>query len=72
MEVVLKKLTEEGGCIVSSADCNINEITNAQRRGDFWVDSNNMGFVRRLPEWLQKHSKYARNAKGDNCEGAVL
>lgn len=60
---LVDKLATEGGCLVSSADCSQMEIANAQARGDFSVDENGLGFVRRLPEWLQKNCKYARNSE---------
>jgi hypothetical protein len=60
---LITKLSTEGGCIVSSADCHEIEITDAQVRGDFVVLDGGLGFVRRLPEWMQKHSRYARGAK---------
>lgn len=68
MDKLIKKLAVEGGCIVSSADCSEMEIADARARGDFWVDNHNYGYVRRLPEWLQRHSRFARNASPDCCE----
>jgi hypothetical protein len=68
MKVLFEKLKKEGGCIVSSADCSELEIADARVRGDFFADENGFGYVRRLPEWLQKHSRFARNAEEENCE----
>lgn len=65
---LINKLKLEGGCIVSSADCSEMEIADARVRGDFYVDDYNFGFVRRLPAWLQKHSRFSRNAEPDCCE----
>lgn len=67
MEELLRKLRENGGCIVSSADCNEIEIADAKARGDWWVDDG-FGYVLRLPEWLASHSRYARGAHADTCE----
>ena len=66
---MLTKLAREGGCIVASADCDVIEIAFARARGDFLVDNRGYGWVRRLPEWLQRHSRFARNASPDCCEG---
>ncbi len=68
MKELLEKLAKEGGCIVSSADCSMIEISNAQARGDMFVDESGLGYVRRLPEWLQKHSAWARGADVNCCE----
>lgn len=68
MQALIEKLKKEGGCLVSSGDCSEMEIADAQARGDFFVDDNNFGYVRRLPDWLNKHSRFARNADHDNCE----
>ncbi len=68
MEKLLEKLKSEGGCIVSSGDCSEMEIADAQARGDFYVDANHFGYVRRLPGWLARHSRFARNAESNNCE----
>ena len=61
---LMNKLATEGGCIVSTADCHVIEINDAQARGDFFVLNGGLGFVRRLPGWLKKHSSYAR---GSTC-----
>ena len=71
MEKLLALLAAEGGCIVSSADCHEIEIAEARARGDFWVDDDGLGYVRRLPEWLSRHSRYARGAT-DPCEAAIM
>lgn len=59
---ILNKLATEGGCLVSSADCHVIEINDAQARGDFYVFDGGLGFVRRLPDWLKRHSPYARGS----------
>lgn len=68
MDELIAKLAAGGGCIVSSADCSVMEIADARVRGDFHVDANGFGYVRRLPEWLARHSRYARNVAADCCE----
>lgn len=65
---MLTKLAREGGCIVSSADCSVMEIADARARGDFLVDNRGYGYVRRIPEWLRRHSRFARHAAPDCCE----
>ena len=72
IEALLEKLGREGGCLVASADCDRIEIAEANARGDMYVDPNGLGYVRRIPEWLQRHSRYARNAAPDCCEGRPL
>ena len=67
-EQMLEKIGLMGGCIVSSADCSEIEIADARVRGDFYVDADGFGFVRRLPEWLQLHSRDARNRSEACCE----
>lgn len=67
MKQLTDKLASEGGCIVSTADCSELEIANARGRGDFYADENGYGYVRRIPEWLRKHSRFARGAT-DSCE----
>lgn len=64
----LVKLTTKGGCIVSSADCSELETADARARGDFFTVGL-LGYVHRRHEWLQKHSRYARNPSKDCCEG---
>lgn len=68
MRNLLNRLANTGGCIVSSADCCELEIAEAKVRGDFYVDENNLGYVRRNPDWLKKHSRFARGAFPDCCE----
>lgn len=68
MENLIEKLLIHGGCIVSSADCSQMEIADARVRGDFWADANGYGYVRRLPEWLARHSRYARIVSPECCE----
>lgn len=63
LDLLIAKLAKEGGCIVSSADCGEIEIANAQARGDFYVDEQHHGYVRRLPEWLRKKCEFARSSK---------
>ena len=63
MEKLFKKLAHEGGCIVSSADCGQLEIAEARVRGDMFVTEGGLGYIRRLPGWLKKHSRYARGAE---------
>jgi len=59
---LMNKLVNEGGCIVSSADCEQIEIVDARSRGDFYVNTDGLGFVRRLPEWLRRHDPYCRQS----------
>ena len=61
------KLKSNGGCIVSSGDCSTMEIADAQARGDFTADDGGFGYVLRPHAWLQKHSRFARDAT-DSCE----
>lgn len=65
---LVEKLGRDGGAIVSSADCSPMEIADAHARGDLWVDMDGLGYVRRLPAWLQRHSRDARNASAECCE----
>lgn len=51
IEILLDKLKREGGEIVSSNDCSETEISDARCRGDFHVDVNGFGFVRRLANY---------------------
>lgn len=67
MKELFEKLATDGGCIVCSGDCSIIEIAEARARGDFYIDENSIGYVRRIPEWLKKHSRFARGAT-DSCE----
>lgn len=66
MEHFLEKLARHGGCIISTADCDPIEITHAQAHGNFFT-LGNLGFVYRYPEWLAKHSRYARGGE-KSCE----
>jgi hypothetical protein len=68
IKLLLAKLSLEGGCLVSSADCSEIEIVDARQRGDFYVQDGGLGFVRRLPDWMQKHSRFHRGAEPGNCE----
>lgn len=72
MQALLDKLAKEGGCIVSTADCSELEVAEAKTRGDFYVDDNQCGYVRRLPEWINKHSRFARGAEPSCCELDVI
>lgn len=67
-EQLIAKLAIEGGCIISSADCSELEIADARCRNDFYATEHGHGYVRRAPEWLQKHSRFARGAAANNCE----
>lgn len=67
MKKVFDKLAKDGGCLVSSADCSEMEIADARAREDFYLDGS-LGFVRRLPQWLVKHSRFARGLSDDCCE----
>lgn len=67
-EKLVAKLAVDGGCIVSSADCGEIEIADAKCRDDFYATEKGYGYVRRLPEWLQKHSRFARGSNGGSCE----
>lgn len=67
MKQLTNKLAIEGGCIVASADCDTIELADARARGDFTVDEGGIGYVRRLPGWLKRHSRFARGAT-DSCE----
>lgn len=62
MKEIFDKLANEGGCLVNSADCSEMEISDARSRGDFYLDGS-VGFVRRLPQWLAKHCRFARGYK---------
>ena len=64
---LVRKLAIDGGCLVASADSDQMELADARARGDFAVDDDGIGYVRRLPGWLQRHSKLARGAT-DSCE----
>lgn len=48
------RLAREGGCIVSSGSASLHEIADAQVRGDFYVDSDGLGFILRSKEWLDR------------------
>jgi hypothetical protein len=67
MNQLFDNLRANGGCIVSSGDCSTLEIADAQARGDFTTDAEGFGFVLRPHAWLQKHSRFARDAT-DSCE----
>jgi hypothetical protein len=67
IEQLLLKLATEGGCLVASADCSAHEIADARVREDWYVTDDGLGYVRRLPDWLQKHSRYARKADPSSC-----
>lgn len=64
---LFEALATKSGCLVSSADCSEIEIADAQRRGDFYVFAGGLGLVHRHAEWLQRHSRFARNAVS-SCE----
>ncbi len=49
---LIQQLVTEGGAIVSSENCSIIELADAQATGRFAVDEEGMGFVRRYKEWL--------------------
>lgn len=44
----LKRLAVEGGAIVSSARCSVEEIQQARREGRLFVDWQGLGYVLRL------------------------
>jgi len=69
MEHAFDKLIQEGGCIVSSADCHEAEISDAMARGDFFQDAQGFGFVRRLPAWMQRHCRFHRGSVVDMVGG---
>ncbi len=52
----LADLLTNGGAIVSSNDCSVMEIADAQARGRFLV-IDNFGFVRRSKKWLDRIHK---------------
>lgn len=64
----MSRLASEGGCIVSTADCSVMEIANATERGDFFADGDNLGYIRRIPEWLGKRDPGCRAAKQEDSE----
>lgn len=68
LQELVTRLAVEGGCLVASADCSEIEIADARVRGDWYVDAEGFGYVRRLPEWLRKHSRFARGHTEDCCE----
>lgn len=51
VEQLIQQLVTNGGAIVSSADCSVLEIGDAQAAGRLAVDSHGFGFVRRPKEW---------------------
>lgn len=53
-DALLKRIVDYGGAVVSSGECTEMEIANARARGDFYVDANGLGYVRRLQLWLDK------------------
>jgi len=59
---LLKTMSIQGGCLVSSADCSEMEIADAQVRGDWYVTEGGMGYVLRLPEWLKQNCRFARGS----------
>jgi hypothetical protein len=67
MKELIEKLASEGGCIVSSADCTIEEISNAHIRRDIHVDTSGFGYIRRPPEWLQRHDHHCRGGEEFPC-----
>lgn len=52
----LADLLENGGAIVSSNDCSVMEIADAQARGRF-LNVDSFGFVRRPKKWLDRIHK---------------
>lgn len=53
-EAMFERLKNEGGAIVGSGDCSEMEIADANARGDFYVDKDGFGYVRRLKRWLER------------------
>jgi len=49
---LIEQLVEQGGAIVTSQDCSIIEIADAQATGRWAVDDKGIGYVRRYREWL--------------------
>lgn len=63
---LIQQLIREGGAIVSSNDCTEMEIVDARVHGRFAVDSEGMGFVRRMKEWLDRiHKADGYNQPGE-------
>lgn len=60
---MLDRLALNGGCVVSTADCNEIEIDNARARGDLYIDHYGFGYILRLPEWLALHDPYCRASR---------
>lgn len=68
MAELLEKITNEGGCLLAVTDCSEGEVAAARARGDYCHNyRRGLSFVRRLPAWLQEHSKFARAARADGC-----
>lgn len=51
----LDVLASQGGAIVSSNECSEMEIADAAARGDFYVNEDSLGFIRRTQKWLNLH-----------------
>ena len=52
---LLKQLVREGGAIVTTAECSVMEIADARATLRMAVDEDGIGYVRRYPEWLDRH-----------------
>lgn len=73
IQEMLDRMALNGGCIVSSADCDVIEISDARARGNMYVDHYGFGYILRLPEWLARHDPYCRaaqKAEAEKGEGA--
>ena len=52
---LLKQLARDGGAIVTTAECSAMEIADARATLRMAVDEDGIGYVRRYPEWLDRH-----------------
>jgi hypothetical protein len=68
IQEMLDRLALNGGCIVSSADCDVIEIDVARQRGDMYVDHYGFGYILRLPKWLAQHDPYCRASQKAEAE----
>jgi len=55
VRLLIEQLVEQGGAIVTSQECSIIEIADAQATGRWAVDDEGIGYVRRYREWLDRH-----------------
>lgn len=70
MKKLFDKLASEGGCIVSSNECTEMEIADANIRGDFFVDDEGLGYVRRTQKWLDLH-KFIQMPNNDHIQDYI-